>query len=575
MTTTPTLWGSEITFTFDPLAFGPKVTALSDGTFILAWENGEDIFGRHLNELGSFTGGDFLSAVSSSIIKPISAPIITEQSDGRVVVNYRLLFDDSPQDFDVFWHSPNDTFTPHSSVFGTENSGFDEILLDSTAREGGGGAIIYNYTGPGNVSNLVLRFTDSIGQQASNQIFIDSSATRLEQNPALTGLHTGFVAVAYESVLTSGAFPRDIRLKVYTPAEANVSGDVIVSATNVGASFPDITELQDGSFVVTWQQNGGIGFRRYIGNGVPIDATPQLIPGSSGGFLPKITPLNDNGFMVAWTEINGTESDGSPELDIFLQRYDVSGNVVGSTIHLDKLGDQGLAGLDIATLADGRVVLSYQSETGNATNLTTLNYQIFDPRDNIINATNGDDNFVSREDGASIFGFLGNDKLTGRADVDSLYGNQGNDNLFGAFGNDFLRGGSGDDILKGGAGLDFIRGGTGADSLTGGSQADLFFFKSIDESTVLPIGRDTIFDFKRVEGDIINVRQIDANINKGGNQNFEFIGDDRFNNEAGELRFNHKNGNTLVNADVDGDGDADFSVLVIGEINFKGADFHL
>ena len=46
--------------------------------------------------------------------------------------------------------------------------------------------------------------------------------------------------------------------------------------------------------------------------------------------------------------------------------------------------------MSIATLDDGRVILTYGSETGNATNVNTLNYQIFDPREAIINATNGD-----------------------------------------------------------------------------------------------------------------------------------------------------------------------------------------
>ena len=66
MTTTPTLWGTDVTFSFDPFAFNPKVAALSDGTFAIAWENGSDLFGRHLNELGSFTGGNFLQTLSGN-----------------------------------------------------------------------------------------------------------------------------------------------------------------------------------------------------------------------------------------------------------------------------------------------------------------------------------------------------------------------------------------------------------------------------------------------------------------------------------------------------------------------------
>ena len=55
-------------------------------------------------------------------------------------------------------------------------------------------------------------------------------------------------------------------------------------------------------------------------------------------------------------------------------------------IHIDKPGDQGFGSLDIATLADGRVIVTYGSETGDSTNVDTLNYQIFDPRDAYITA---------------------------------------------------------------------------------------------------------------------------------------------------------------------------------------------
>jgi hypothetical protein len=82
MTSTPIL-GNEVTFSSDPLAFGPRVAPLADDAFVLAWENGTDIFGRQLDSGGSFTGGDFLSTLSSNDPKPLSGPSIFQQADGR------------------------------------------------------------------------------------------------------------------------------------------------------------------------------------------------------------------------------------------------------------------------------------------------------------------------------------------------------------------------------------------------------------------------------------------------------------------------------------------------------------
>lgn len=575
MTTTPTFWGQEVTVSNDFLAFGVRLAALADGTFVMTWQNGEDLFARHLSELGSFTGGNFLQTVSANAARPLATPIPFQQTDGRVVIQYDLDDGASPVDHDVYWVSPNTDFSATGFPYGTEASPYNEVLLDAVARPPtstgpAGAAIAYNYD-IGASSYLVMRFTDSIGQQASNRIFIDSSATRTEMNPALASLHTGFVAIAYESFNPTD-LSRDIRLKVYTPSETNVSGDLIVSGNN--ASFPDITALRGGSFIVAWQQTDGIAFRQYVGNGAPVGA-PVVIPNSTGGLLPKITALNDGGFMVAWTDRDGTEGDGSPELDIYLQRFDSGGAAVGDVIHLDKAGDQGLFDMNITTLADGRVILAYSSETGDSTNLTTLNYQMFDPREKLIDATSGNDNFVSREDGATIKGYQGDDNLTGREAKDKFFGNEGNDTLFGSGGNDQLRGGENDDVLKGGAGTDKLEGGAGADQLTGGSQADIFVFRATTDSTVLVAGQDTILDFKIGQGDKISLKQIDARTDIADNQRFQFIGSDDFHDKAGELRAVKTGGNTVVSGDVDGDGNADFMIVIAGEVNLNASHFAL
>jgi Ca2+-binding RTX toxin-like protein len=580
MTTTPTEWSGEVVFENSPLAFGSRVTALSDGTFVLAWESQDDIFAKHLDEMGSFTGGDFLSGISTGTTLQLGTPIVTQQTDGSVVVNYSFNSGDVTVDRDVYWAGVNTDFESTSVPFGTENSPHDEILLDSVAHgetgagDPAGGALAYLYTGAGDKTYLVLRFTGPFGDQASNQIFVDPGADRVENDAALASLHTGFVAVAYDSFSASDS-SRDIRMKVYSPDGTQVSGDLIVSATDANAAFPDVTELTNGNFVVAWQQAGGIAFRRYGGNGFALDASPVVIPGTSGGFVPKITPLNDQGFMVAWTNISGTETDGSPDLDIYLQRFDAAGHEVGTTIHLDEDGDQGLFDMNIATLADGRVILTYTTETGDSTNQTELAYRIFDPRDANILGTLHNDNIVGRLEASTIQGFDGDDKLAGMGNGDSLSGGAGNDTLIGRLGDDTLTGGADNDQLLGGGGKDQLRGNLGSDTLKGAGGSDIFIFKSVAESTAAATGRDTILDFKHAQHDQIDLHVIDANSKSTGNQKFTFIGSDGFGHHAGELRVAHSGGETFVNGDVDGDGKADFSIEIHGNLNLQAGDFVL
>src|SRR5215210_2715914 len=202
MTTTPTAWSAQITITTDINAFRPQITALADNTFIYAWEASNDLFARHLNEFGSFTSGNFLTGVSANP-KPLFNPSFFQQADGRVVLTNGELDANPPPDDDIHWASIPPTFLSANGSFPIEQTGFDEVLIDSTARSDGvgavGGAVIYEFTGPGNAKNLVLRFIDAVGNQASNQIFVGPHTGELQQNPSLAGRHTGFVTVAYQN----------------------------------------------------------------------------------------------------------------------------------------------------------------------------------------------------------------------------------------------------------------------------------------------------------------------------------------------------------------------------------------
>ena len=452
MTTTPTLWGNEVPFSNFFTDFGPQVMGLKDGTFAIAWEReGGNLVGRHFDELGGIVGGDFLSALSAGTTKPLSDPQLFQLTNGQVAVNYTELFDQTQQD--VRWHQVN-LATPNGASVGIENlASLDEFLQDSTATAGGGSAHVFGVVGAtGGIPYMALRFTDANGGALSDRILLDIDPGKLEQNGAVAGLQNGAVAVAYEQI-DQATFDRQIKLHIHTPNGANVSGVVPVSAAGAVGAFPDIVALENNTVLVAWQQNSGIAFRQYTDSGVALDPTPVVIP-NSAGFKPKLTALDDGGFVIAWTQIDGTESDGSPELDVFLQRFDGLGNAIGNRVHFNEPGDQGLFDLSIATLADGRVVVAYGSETGDATNSTTLNYQVIDPRERDIFGTTGNDNIVGREDNSSIYGFGGNDKLTGRAGIDVLEGGDGVDSLKGFAGNDRLEGGAGNDLLDGGTGRD-------------------------------------------------------------------------------------------------------------------------
>ena len=83
-----------------------------------------------------------------------------------------------------------------------------------------------------------------------------------------------------------------------------------------------------------------------------------------------------------------------------------------------------------------------------------------------------------------LFGWGGNDVVSGGAGRDSLNGGNGNDTLNGQNDNDALLGSNGKDRLYGGNGGDTLNGGIGNDTLNGGVGPDRFVFNTALKANV-------------------------------------------------------------------------------------------
>lgn len=165
----------------------------------------------------------------------------------------------------------------------------------------------------------------------------------------------------------------------------------------------------------------------------------------------------------------------------------------------------------------------------------------------------------------------GNDKVHGGDGADQLVGGLGNDTLSGDAGNDKLVADEGNDSLVGGSGSDTLEGRAGSDTMSGGTGADTFLFRDGD----LTNAPDRVLDFSRLDGDKISLQGIDANTKVAADQKFAFIGTQGFHKVAGELRMDVTSTETKVYGDVDGDGLADFTLVMPGVGTLQATDFLL
>lgn len=250
---------------------------------------------------------------------------------------------------------------------------------------------------------------------------------------------------------------------------------------------------------------------------------------------------------------------GDDLLDGGLGADTMRGGAGNDTYLVDNVGDR------VIELAGG----------GTDTVRAAISYALTDHVENLVLTGSANINGTGNARANQLTGNAGSNLLDGGLGADTMRGGAGNDTLLGGGGNDSLFGGAGRDQLTGGAGSDQLTGGAGKDRLTGGLGADHFMFTARTDSGAALVGRDVITDFSRAQGDIIDLSAIDANLRAAGDQAFRFLGANQFSGAAGELRYQHSNGSTLIFGDTDGDGRADFSVELTGQLNLLERDFLL
>ncbi len=157
---------------------------------------------------------------------------------------------------------------------------------------------------------------------------------------------------------------------------------------------------------------------------------------------------------------------------------------------------EGGRGDDSFAVDDGGDVVVEADREGEDTIFAALSWTLGDTVENLV---------LTAEAGAAEG--LGNrldNTLVGNDDRNVLKGLQGDDHIFGRGGDDVIHGGEGRDLLDGGAG------------------GDRFAFEAVGESRT-GAARDRIEGFERGL-DLIDLRGIDADETRAGNQRFEWVG---------------------------------------------------
>lgn len=166
--------------------------------------------------------------------------------------------------------------------------------------------------------------------------------------------------------------------------------------------------------------------------------------------------------------------------------------------------------------------------------------------------------------------------LSGGPGHDRLHGGDGDDLLLGGPGFDVIKGGAGHDLMVGGPGIDMLIGGSGADTLSGGAGDDTFRLNRAADSA--PAAPDTVMHpegIGRTGGDLFDLRGVDADTTRPGNQPFVLGHDGK-----GGLIVVDADGYTEIRGNTDDDEAFELLILVddgpiTDALNYSAKDFAL
>jgi Ca2+-binding RTX toxin-like protein len=543
----------------------PVIEALSDGGFVIAFvsrdqKNDHDVRVATFGAGGARTSDDFIATgiTAGNQINPSLAAL----KDGRFVVSWT--------DADL---------STRAQVFGTESSGGGDSGTGGGGTGGGGG-------NPDPVPNILT------GDDGDNQL----DGTKVQ---GLIDGRGGRDTVTYQAAESSVV----ILLKVPGFNAGHAGGDTFKDIEVFIGSAHDDELFGDDQVQELQGADGHDLLRGYGGNDALTggNGNDTLAGGEGADWLDGGTGVNVASYDEAAGGVTASlQSSGANTGEAAGDTYNFIQNLTGSRFHDTLIGDSGSntlvggegndrlvggEGADHLIGGDGDDTLDGGGGTDILEGGAGRNTYVNADQDQIVNDLAGSfdvfqatSHFVLNE-ASAIEGIVadpdaGAINLTGNRSANSIIGNKDKNILTGLDGDDILSGAGGNDDLRGDLGHDVLTGGTGKDKLTGGAGRDMFVFAD-KETGSSKSNADTITDFSGRRGDKIDLKAVDANTKKRGDQKFSFIGDDESFSKAGEVRFEKTKGYTYVYLNTDNDRAAEAVIKIRGSLELQKSWFVL
>jgi hypothetical protein len=330
----------------DNSQFKQQITALSNGGFVVTWEDDS-------NGAGGATGDSSNLAVKAQVFL----------ADGtRVGSELRV-------------NTATDNAQSDPQITALSNGGFVVTWTDDS--NGVGGA-----TGDGSRAVKAQVFLAD-GTRVGSELRVNTATDSGQFNQQITALSNGGFVVTWADDSNgvggaTGDSSTAVKAQVFLADGTRAGSELLVNTATDSVQFDQqITALSNGGFVVTWHDaslgvggatgdssSGAIKAQVYLANGIRVGSELLVnIATQNDQNAPQITALSNGGFVVTWEDLSlgagGATGDGSAKA-LKAQVFAANGTRVGSELRVNTATPNDQLDPQITALANGAFVVTWE-----------------------------------------------------------------------------------------------------------------------------------------------------------------------------------------------------------------------
>jgi hypothetical protein len=195
---------------------------------------------------------------------------------------------------------------------------------------------------------------------------VNTTTSSSQSGSSIAALGDGRFIVCWQSHIDGTDDDHDVRGQIFNADGTPVGEEFILSGSSVRSGAPSIAVLNDGNFVVSWEQweddVGDISARIFDTNGVPQgDAFLANTTTANFQYAHEIVALQNGGFAITWSHENGQPFDVRGRI------FDADGVAAGPDFSLPASLGPGSKMPSIASLSDGGFVVAWHGWSTGST----------------------------------------------------------------------------------------------------------------------------------------------------------------------------------------------------------------